>query len=226
MENITIQDLEHGIIIPVDKPFGWSSFDAIRYVQRQFKRRFGVSKIKIGHAGTLDPMATGMLLLCVGAATKQIERLQDSRKEYRAILRLGAITPSYDAETAPMNPLPCGHITMQDLHDVLGGFVGVQQQIPPVYSAKVVDGCRAYVHARKGHEVALRANSIHIYSMVLLEFDMPYVVIKVVCSKGTYIRALARDIGAGLGCGAYLVWLRRTACGEYSESSMQQICMG
>jgi tRNA pseudouridine55 synthase len=215
--------MEQGIILPLDKPYGWSSFDAVRYVQRQIKQRLGLPKFKIGHAGTLDPLATGVLLLCLGKATRQVESLQSERKEYLAVVRLGAITPSYDLETQPAEPLPCQHIAQAQVETVLQQMTGEQEQMPPAFSAKNINGKRAYELARKGTDVALHPNTIHIYNIRLLKFALPFVELQIECSKGTYIRALARDIGVHLGCGAYLASLRRTASGAYNSSALVNI---
>jgi tRNA pseudouridine55 synthase len=218
-----MQDIERGMVLPLDKPFGWSSFDAIRYVQRTIRQRMGIVKVKIGHAGTLDPLATGCLLLCIGSATKQIAHLQNARKEYIVVMRLGAVTPSYDLETAPENQKSYDGITMEKLEHTISQFIGEQQQMPPIFSAKNIDGMRAYEHARSGGAVSLKANTIHIYSITILDFDLPYAAIKVVCGKGTYIRSLVHDIGMRLCCGAYVAHLRRTACGDYAEQTLCNI---
>jgi tRNA pseudouridine55 synthase len=151
MSVMTVRNIEQGYVLPLDKPYGWSSFDAIRYVQRGIRQHFGLSKIKIGHAGTLDPLATGALLICIGKATKQAQTLQDSAKEYRAVLRLGAQTPSYDLETAPNCHKPFAHITAADMESILPLFTGDVLQMPPVFSAKNVGGKRSYLLARSGN---------------------------------------------------------------------------
>lgn len=212
--------IETGAVLPMDKPYGWSSFDVLRYVQRQITQRSGIKGFKIGHAGTLDPLATGVLLLCLGKATRQAQTLQDERKEYLATICLGATTPSFDLETEPDSIAPYEHITQAQAEAVLQQQVGEQEQMPPNFSAKNVNGQRAYQLARKGQEVILKPSAIHIYSVELLRFDLPYLVVRIACSKGTYIRAFARDVGRLLDCGAHLAHLRRTAVGSYTEREL------
>lgn len=177
-------------------------------------RKLKVKKIKVGHAGTLDPKATGVLIVCTGKATRRIDEFQYQTKEYIATLKLGETTPSFDLEKEVDQTYPTEHITKDGVEKVLASFVGTIQQIPPVYSACKVEGKRAYEMARKGEEVALKAKTLVIDEMELLSYDFPVVRIRVICSKGTYIRALARDIGAALQSGAYLVGLERTRIGE------------
>ena len=217
---ITAEALEQGLVLPLDKPYGWSSFDAVRYIQRGIRRHLGLSKIKIGHAGTLDPLATGALLICLGKATKQAQELQNSRKEYLAVLRLGGVTPSCDLETDPCCHQPFAHITKADAERVLPLLTGRVLQTPPIFSAKNIDGARAYHLARRGVDIALPPVPVDIYSIEITDFALPFVTLLVTCGKGTYIRALARDIGNVLGCGAYLARLRRTACGIYHEQTL------
>ena len=177
-------------------------------------RRIGEKKLKVGHAGTLDPLATGVMIVCTGKATKRIEELQYHTKEYVATLRLGATTPSFDLEHEVDATYPTEHITREMVEEVLQQFVGEIQQIPPAYSACKVDGNRAYDLARRGEEVNLKPKLLVIDEIELLKYDMPEIVIRVVCSKGTYIRALARDIGVALNSGAHLTALRRTRVGD------------
>ena len=172
-----------------------------------------VKKIKVGHAGTLDPMATGVMILCTGKATKMITALQARDKEYEAVLRLGATTPSYDTEHEPDAFYPTEHITEDKVLEVLRKFQGTVMQVPPVFSAVKVDGRRAYDYARKGKDVKIEAKPVEISGIELLEYSMPEIRIRVVCGKGTYIRSLARDIGEALGSGAYITSLRRTRVG-------------
>lgn len=176
-------------------------------------KRLGVKKLKVGHAGTLDPLATGVLLVCTGKATKRIEELQAHTKEYVATLRLGATTPSFDLEKPVDAEYPTEHITREMVEETLNRFVGTIEQVPPVFSACKVNGSRAYDLARKGEEVELKAKTLVIDEMELLRCELPEIVIRVVCSKGTYIRALARDIGVALQSGAHLTALRRTRIG-------------
>lgn len=203
-----------GEIFCVDKPLGWTSFDVVKRVRHVLSRRMGVKKLKVGHAGTLDPLATGVMILATGRCTKRIEELQSHTKEYVATLRLGATTPSFDLETEIDCERPWEHISLADVEAVLPMFVGCISQVPPAYSACKVDGKRAYKMARKGKEVSIRPKELLIESIELLPSELPEVAIRVVCGKGTYIRALARDIGERLGCGAHLTALRRTKVGD------------
>ncbi len=206
-----------GIVISIDKPYRMSSFGALAHIRYLVSRRLGVKRVKMGHAGTLDPLATGVLLLCTGKATKEIDRLQASTKEYVAGLQLGATTASYDREHTVNYTYPTKHITRQLVEDTLKQFVGDIMQVPPEFSACKVDGKRAYLLMRKGEDVQLKAKPLHIDEIELLDFypEKKTLSIRVVCGKGTYIRALARDIGQALGSGAFLTSLRRTRVGEY-----------
>lgn len=203
-----------GEILYFDKPLEWTSFDLVNKVRYMIKRKLGVKKFKIGHAGTLDPLATGVLVVCTGKATKRIEELQYQTKEYVATLRLGATTPSFDLEQEIDAEYPTEHITREMVEETLKSFHGEIQQIPPVYSAVKVNGKRAYDYARKGNEVELKPKLLVIDEIELLDCQLPYITIRVVCSKGTYIRALARDIGIALKSGAHLTSLRRTRVGD------------
>lgn len=204
----------NGEILCFDKPLEWTSFDLVNKVRYMIKRRLGVKKFKIGHAGTLDPLATGVLIVCTGKATKRIEEFQYQTKEYVATLRLGATTPSFDLEQEIDAEYPTEHITREMVEETLKTFLGEIQQIPPVYSAVKVNGKRAYDYARKGNEVELKPKLLVIDEIELLDCQLPYITIRVVCSKGTYIRALARDIGTALNSGAHLTSLRRTRVGD------------
>ena len=206
-----------GYIIPIDKPYRMSSFGALAHIRYLLSQRLGVKRVKMGHAGTLDPLATGVLLLCTGKATKQIEQLQAHTKEYVASLKLGATTASYDKEHTVNFTYPTKHITRPLVEQVLRQFVGNIKQVPPEFSACKVDGKRAYHLMRKGKDVELKAKTIRIDDIELLDFDpdSKTLSIRVVCGKGTYIRALARDIGMALGSGAFLTALRRTRVGDY-----------
>ena len=206
--------LEEGIILNIDKPYGYTSTDVVRRIKGAL-RRLGHRKIKIGHAGTLDPLATGVLLVCIGRATKQVERLQNERKKYEASVRLGATTPSFDLEHPIDKEYPWEHITAEAIERSLETFVGNIEQTPPVYSAKKLDGKRAYNYARKGHEVEMRRVPVTIYRAVLVDFTPPVADIVIECSKGTYVRSIARDLGEKLGGGGHLISLRRTANGGY-----------
>ena len=205
-----------GEILYIDKPFGWTSFDAVKRLRGALTRRLGVKKIKVGHAGTLDPLATGVMILCTGRATKQIDELQAGVKEYVATIALGATTPSFDLETEIDATYPTDHINRQLVEDTLKKFLGRIEQVPPAFSACKIDGKRAYNLARKGRDVELKAKILVIDEIELLEYSQKEIKIRVVCSKGTYIRALARDIGVALGSGAHLTALRRTRVGDVS----------
>lgn len=206
-----------GQILTFDKPLGWTSFQLVGKVRWLLCRAIGKKKLKVGHAGTLDPLATGMMVICTGKATKRIEELQLGRKEYTATLQLGATTPSFDLEHEVDQTYPTAHITEEGIKAVLQQFTGEIEQVPPVFSACKVDGKRAYDLARKGKEVELKAKRITIDELSLLRCDLEkmQIDIRVRCSKGTYIRALARDIGEALQSGAHLTALRRTQVGDY-----------
>lgn len=203
-----------GEVLFFNKPLHWTSFDLVNKVRAMVKHTIGVKKIKIGHAGTLDPLATGVLTVCTGKATKRIEELQSHTKEYVATLKLGETTPSFDLETEVDATYPTEHITREMVEDVLLRFVGEIKQVPPAYSAVKVNGKRAYDYARKGEEVEIKAKTLVIDEIELLDYCIPTVRVRVVCSKGTYIRALARDIGQSLGSGAHLTALERTRVGD------------
>lgn len=209
-------DFLSGEIICIDKPLGWTSFDAVKRVRGALLRRLRLKKLKVGHAGTLDPLATGVMIITTGRATKQIERLQSGVKEYVATIRLGATTPSFDLETEIDATYPTDHITLQLVEQTLTRFTGSIEQVPPAFSACKVDGKRAYEMARKGREVNLKAKTLVIDEIELLSFSPEQIELRIVCSKGTYIRALARDIGHALGSGGHLTALRRTRVGNIS----------
>ena len=204
-----------GEYIYINKPYRMTSFGALAFVRTRVSRRVGVRRVKIGHAGTLDPLATGVLILCTGKKTKEIERLQLDNKEYTATLQLGATTPSYDMEHEVDATYPTAHITRELIERVLADFVGEIQQVPPQYSACKIGGDRAYDLMRKGKEVELKAKTVHIDSIDVIDFDPTtmQLSIRVSCGKGTYIRSLARDIGRALESGAYLTALCRTRLG-------------
>ena len=216
MEDFTLRGVEfpEGYVAVIDKPYEWTSADVVRKIKFQL-RKCGYPKIKIGHAGTLDPLATGILLVCIGRATKQVEALQAEEKEYVAELMLGATTPSGDMEHEVDNTYPSEHITREMVEEALKSLTGEREQLPPLYSAKKVQGVRAYEFARAGEEIELKKALINIYEMELLEYDLPRIKIRVRCSKGTYIRSLAFEIGEAVNSGAYLTSLRRTRSGGY-----------
>lgn len=203
-----------GEILYVNKPLNWTSFTLVRKLRNRICRNLNVKKLKVGHAGTLDPLATGVMIICTGKKTKLIETFQYQTKEYIATLEVGATTPSFDKETEVDAVFPTEHITRELVETKIQEFVGEIQQVPPTYSACKVDGKRAYEYAREGEEVELKPKLLVIDEIELLEYAMPIVKIRVVCSKGTYIRALARDIGLALGSGAHLVALERTRVGD------------
>ena len=207
-------NFKQGEVLYFDKPLKWTSFAVVNKIRYHISRKLGVKKLKVGHAGTLDPLATGVMIICTGKATKRIEEFQYHTKEYIATLQLGATTPSFDLEKEIDATYPTEHITREKVEEVLKQFVGTIEQIPPVFSACKVDGKRAYEMARKGDEVQLKAKTLVIDEIELLECNLPEIKIRVVCSKGTYIRALARDIGVALNSGAHLTGLIRTRVGD------------
>ncbi|WP_418408367.1 tRNA pseudouridine(55) synthase TruB [Alistipes sp.] len=208
-------NFEEGYIAVLDKPLRWTSTDVVRKVKFAL-RKLGYRKIKVGHAGTLDPLATGILLVCIGRATKMVDALQAEEKEYVADVTLGATTPSYDLEHPVDQTYPTEHITREKVLEALASLTGERLQSPPVYSAKKIDGTRAYELARAGEQVEMRKALVNIYEMELLECDLPHLRIRVRCSKGTYIRSLAHEIGQALESGAHLTALRRTRSGGFT----------
>ena len=209
-------DFAAGEIIPIFKPYTWTSFQIVNKIRYHLSRKYNVKRFKVGHAGTLDPLATGVLLLCTGKATKKIEELQAQTKEYVAEIMLGATTPSFDMEHPVDATYPYEHITRDMIEKVLEQFVGNIEQRPPLFSACKVDGKRAYDLARGGSDMQLAPKLIRIDNIELLEFNLPKIKISVTCGKGTYIRSLARDIGEALQSGAYLTALERTRIGEFN----------
>ena len=212
-----------GEVLYFDKPLYWTSFKLVKIVRTRISRKLKIKKIKVGHAGTLDPLASGVMIICTGKATKLIESFQYQTKEYVATLQLGATTPSFDRETEIDGFYPTEHITREGVETVLRQFVGSIQQVPPVYSACKIDGRRAYDFARKGEDVELKAKELVIDEIELLEYQSDIIKIRVVCSKGTYIRALARDIGQALGSGAHLIGLVRTRVGDVRLEDCLQV---
>lgn len=224
MEN-TI-NYNEGHIIVVDKPYEWTSTDVVRKIKYNLRHK-GFKNIKVGHAGTLDPLATGVLIVCVGKATKMVEQLQAEEKEYVTEMMLGATTPSYDMEHPVDATYPTDHITREKVEQALTELCGERLQTPPVYSAKKIDGRRAYEYAREGAvaetETKMRQALINIYEMELLEYDMPRIKIRVRCSKGTYIRSIAMELGEKLESGAYLTSLCRTRSGGFTLALAQNL---
>lgn len=207
-------DFEKGNILLFDKKLDWTSFDLIRKLRNFLTRQTGLKKLKVGHAGTLDPKATGLMIVCTGKETKNIDLIQAKEKEYIATLKLGATTPSYDLETAENEIFSTDHLSAELVNQAFKQFMGEIEQVPPIFSAVKIEGKRAYEHARKGNNIVLQPKKITISELELLNFSKQEIVIRVVCSKGTYIRALARDLGLALHCGAYLTGLRRTRIGN------------
>ncbi|MEG1607945.1 MAG: tRNA pseudouridine(55) synthase TruB [Mucinivorans sp.] len=210
-------------ILNIDKPFGWSSTDVVRKIKPMLGRAKLPKNTKIGHAGTLDPLATGVLIICIGKATKQVEQLQAQSKEYEFTIELGATTASFDLEHPVDARYPWEHITREMAENAVAALVGEQQQVPPVYSAKRIDGKRAYEYARGDQPVEMRVAQITIYAAEIMDFTPPFLKLRVECSKGTYVRSLARDLGVELGSGGYLTELRRTRSGEYHASDGMSI---
>lgn len=218
-------DLISGEIFAVDKPYGWTSFDVVKRLRGAMQRRLNVRKFKVGHAGTLDPLATGVLIVCTGRATRRIDALQAGEKEYVAEMQFGATTPSYDLETKVDRTFPADHITRDAILEILPRFTGSILQTPPVYSAVKIDGKRAYKYARKGQEVELKPKELVIRELELMDYDneSKRATLRIVCSKGTYIRALTRDIGDALGSGAHLTALRRTRVGSLGIADCRSV---
>lgn len=208
-------DYQEGETLLVDKPFEWTSFDVVNKLRWNLKRKLGIKKFKVGHAGTLDPLATGLLVICTGKNTKKIEGLTADAKTYTGTFLVGKTTPSYDLETEYNAEYPTEHITPEQIAEVVAGFIGVQQQVPPIFSAKQIDGKRAYEFARAGKEVEMKANTIEITHFTVDTSRFPEVDFEIACSKGTYIRSIAHDFGVKLGSGATLIALRRTQSGSF-----------
>lgn len=224
MENARlVEEFTGGKLLLFNKPLYWTSFDLIRKVKSVLRNQLKIKKLKVGHAGTLDPLATGLMILCTGKETRNIELYQSHYKEYLAKITLGATTPSFDLETAVDATYATGHITQKKVEEVLTGFLGTQLQKPPGFSARFVNGKRAYSLARKGEAVDLQPREITIGSIELLHFELPLAEIRILCSKGTYIRALARDIGQRLNSGGHLTGLVRTAIGNYKLKDALEI---
>ncbi len=208
-------DFPAGEILLFDKDLKWTSFDLVNKVRYELCRKLGIKKLKVGHAGTLDPLATGLMILCTGKATKKIEEIQYQEKEYLATIKLGATTPSFDLETEEDSSADYSHVTPEMLNEVLKTFIGEIEQVPPIFSAVKVKGKRAFDYARSGKELELPPKKIVIKEIKTEQFDLPYIKLRVTCGKGTYIRSLARDIGKELNCGAYLTALERTRIGDF-----------
>ncbi len=214
---------EEGQILLFDKPLYWTSFDLVNKVRIIIRSTFGIKKIKVGHAGTLDPLASGLMIICTGRATKKIDDFRDLDKEYVATFHLGATTPSFDLETETDNTFPTDHITEELVREKLNCFLGEQKQLPPMYSAKLIAGKRAYEYARKGEHKELEPVTVVFREIELLSCEIPDITVRLVCSKGTYIRSFARDFGAALNSGSYLSALQRTAIGSFRIEGAYEI---
>jgi len=213
------EDFKNGQIIIVDKPLGWTSFQVVNKLRWAIRQKFRIKKIKVGHAGTLDPLATGLLIVCTGKFTKKINEFQSELKEYTGTITLGATTPSYDLETEIDQVFPTNHITKKNIQEASRTFLGKIQQTPPLYSAIKKDGIRLYELARKGENTEINSREIEIFSFDITQIEIPEVKFRIVCSKGTYIRSIANDFGKALQSGAHLTALRRTKSGDFDLSN-------
>lgn len=222
-DTFSAENLKEGLILPFDKPYGWTSFALVKKVRYLLCKHSGIKKLKVGHAGTLDPLATGLLVLCAGKATKKIMGIQEMEKEYLADIEFGATTPSYDRETQIDKTYSVNHLNDEYLNSILREFIGKIQQVPPLFSAKNVDGVRAYKLARGGVEKELPPNEVEIHELEFVHFKDNILRVKIRCSKGTYIRSLARDFGKAAGSGAFLTDLRRTAIGDITVDSAYEL---
>lgn len=216
-------DFAAGAALLVDKPKDWTSFDVVAKIRNRLSRKLGVKRLKVGHAGTLDPLATGLLIICTGKATKQIESFQGLFKEYTGTIKLGATTKTYDAEGEEENITDCSLINEEKILNSIQQLTGIIQQRPPIFSALKVKGKALYKYARKGEEVEIKTREVTIHEFKVIRYDTPFITVHIRCSKGTYIRSLAHDLGQALGCGAYLADLRRTAIGEHSVAGALSI---
>ena len=217
------EDFKNGQVLLIDKPLHWTSFQVVNKLRWAIRKRFGIKKIKVGHAGTLDPLATGLLVICTGKMTKTIGELQAQSKEYTGTFRLGATTPSYDLETEIDRTWPLENITEAKIHEAAGQLTGTLEQAPPIFSAIKQDGVRLYEKARKGEEVEVRKRKVLVHSFEITRIDMPDVDFRISCSKGTYIRSLAHDFGKQLRSGAHLTQLRRTRSGKFDVEQAETI---
>ncbi|RZV69046.1 MAG: tRNA pseudouridine(55) synthase TruB [Flavobacteriaceae bacterium] len=220
---MTAEDFKNGQVLLIDKPLEWTSFQVVNKLRWAIRKAFDIKKIKVGHAGTLDPLATGLLVICTGKMTKQIDTFQGQEKEYTGTFALGSTTPSFDLETEIDHTYPTGHITENSIHEATKKFIGKIEQYPPVFSALKKDGKRLYELARAGKKVDVEARKVHITEFEITRIDMPNVEFRVACSKGTYIRSLANDFGKALGSGAHLAELRRTRIGDFQVDNAMTI---
>ena len=216
-------DFQEGAILLIDKPYGWTSFNVVSKIKHLIRKSKGYKKIKVGHAGTLDPLATGLLVICIGKATKLVESFLKDDKEYIATFHLGQTTPSFDMETQMNQDFPIDHITEAMVKEVVSSFLGEQDQIPPLYSAKSVQGKRAYKYARQGVEMELESVKVNFRELEIVKFELPKLTLRIKCSKGTYIRSLARDLGKALNSGAYLSDLVRIGSGNFKLSDATKL---
>jgi tRNA pseudouridine55 synthase len=223
MEKDAATAFREGQVLLLDKELEWTSFDVVNKLRISLRNALGIKKIKVGHAGTLDPLATGLVIICTGNATKKIESFMGLDKEYVAEITLGATTPSYDLETAIDATFPYDHITRETVEAILPAFTGEVEQVPPNFSAKQVNGKRAYDMARQGEQFTLKKNRVVIHEIEILAFDPPRLTLRIVCGKGTYIRSLASDLGKKLGSGAHLSGLRRTRIGDFHVNEAEKI---
>jgi len=219
----TKEDFLAGKILLIDKPLNWTSFQVVNKLRWKIRKTFNLKKIKVGHAGTLDPLATGLLIICTGKMTKQIDTFQGQDKEYTGTIFLGSTTSSFDMETEVNQTFPTDHINEELIHETTKQFVGTIDQIPPVFSAIKKDGKRLYEFARAGEEVEIKSRKITIHEFEIIKIDKNHLSFRVVCSKGTYIRSLVHDFGKALNSGAYLSSLRRTKIGEFNVDNAQSI---
>tara|TARA_B100000029_G_scaffold43604_1_gene40385 strand:+ start:2805 stop:3494 length:690 start_codon:yes stop_codon:yes gene_type:complete len=218
-----INDLISGKIILINKDEGWSSFDVVNKIRYAIKKKFSINKIKVGHAGTLDPLATGLLILCTGKMTKKIDTLSNLNKKYIGTITLGATTPSYDCETEIDKTYPINHITDQMILKRANNFIGFNNQTPPIYSAIKKDGKRLYKYARAGEKVEIKSRKIEILEFNIIGIEMPYIHFEILCSKGTYIRSIAKDFGEKVNSGGYLSMLKRTEIGKHSVKDAYKV---
>jgi tRNA pseudouridine55 synthase len=216
MSSEKLSYFEEGQVLLFDKPLYWTSFDLVNKVRFMIRSGLKIKKIKVGHAGTLDPLASGLMIICTGRFTKKIDEFRDLDKEYVATIHIGATTPSFDLETETDGNYPTDHVTEEEVRLVLHSFLGEQKQMPPLYSAKQIDGKRAYEFARKGIQKELEPVTVYFREIELLSFGLPEIKVRLVCSKGTYIRSFARDFGFALKSGSYLSALERTAIGTFT----------
>jgi len=218
LESVTPDDISNGKMILIDKPIEWTSFDVVKYIRKSLQTRLKVKKIKVGHAGTLDPLATGLLIICIRKETKNISKYQDLSKKYTGIIKLGETTPSYDRETEINETYDYDHIDEEKVLKISKKFIGRQKQLPPIYSALKKDGKRMYKYAREKINILIEPRDIEIYDFQILNFSLPYIEFIIKCSKGTYIRSVASDYGKKLNSGSHLYELKRVSIGDFSIS--------